>query len=211
VLEISAREQRRIGQDLHDGLGQQLTGIAFMSKVQEQRLKEKHLPETEDAAKIVRLVNDAIHKTRELSRGLAPVMSDARDLMSALELHAHEVSDVFRIACEFRCEKPVLVHDLTTATHLYHIAREGVNNAIKHGDACGIEIFLSHHDGRGILTIKDDGIGFQAPPSNSPGMGLHIMKYRAGMAGGTLQIHRDGDRGTVVTCLFPVRGTDSTV
>lgn len=209
VLEISAREQRRIGQDLHDGLGQQLTGIAFMSKVQEQKLKEKHLPETADAAKIVKLVNDAIHKTRELSRGLVPVMSDARGLMSALELYANEVSDVFRINCEFRCENPVLLQDLTVATHLYHIAQEAVNNAVKHGRARNIEIFVSHHDGRGILKIQDDGVGFLHPSSSSTGMGLHIMNYRAGMTGGTLQIHPDADKGTVVTCLFPVRGTDS--
>ncbi len=209
VLEISAREQRRIGQDLHDGLGQQLTGIAFMSKVQEQKLKEKRLPETVDAAKIVQLVNDAIHKTRELSRGLAPVMSDASGLMSALELYAHEVCDVFRVSCEFRCEKQLLVQDLTIATHLYHIAREAVNNAVKHGRAQTIEIFLSHNDGRGILSVKDDGTGFVRPPSSNTGMGLHIMNYRAGMAGGTVQIHPGTDGGTVVTCLFPLKGGDS--
>ncbi len=209
VLEISAREQRRIGQDLHDGLGQQLTGIAFMSKVQEQKLREKRLPAAEDAAKIVRLVNNAIHKTRELSRGLTPVMSDARGLISALELYAQEVSDVFSITCNFRCENPVLVRDLTIATHLYHISQEAVNNAIKHGQARNIEIFLSQNDGRGILSVKDDGVGFHAPPANSPGMGLHIMKYRAGIVGGTLQVHRDADGGTVVTCLFPVKSPES--
>ena len=205
VLEISGREQRRIGQDLHDGLGQHLTGIAFMTKVQEQRLKEKHLPESEDAAKIVRLVNDAIDKTRVLSRGLSPVMADARGLMSALELYANEVSSVFGIACIYKCENSVFVQDLAIATHLYHIAQEAVNNAIKHGHAKKIEIFLSQHDGRGILSIKDDGVGFLTPPANRPGMGLHIMNYRAGMAGGTLQVHRDTDTGAVVTCLFPVR------
>lgn len=209
VLEISAREQRRIGQDLHDGLGQQLTGIAFMAKVQEQKLKEKHQPESEAAAKIVRLVNDAIHKTRVLSRGLAPVMSDAHGLLSALELYAHEVSDVFGISCDFRGENSVQVHDLAIATHLYHIAQEAVNNAIKHGRATHIEIFLSQTEDRGILSVTDDGVGFKTPPPHSPGMGLHIMKYRAGIAGGTLQVHRDADRGTVVTCLFPLPGVDS--
>ena len=93
VLEISEREQRRIGQDLHDGLGQHLTGIAFLTKVQERRLAESHSPEAADAAKIVELVNDAIRKTRELARGLLPVVSDAHGLMSALRLYAGEIKD----------------------------------------------------------------------------------------------------------------------
>src|SRR4029077_14266750 len=132
ILEISAREQRRIGQDLHDGLGQHLTGIAFMSKVQEQKLMEKGMPEAGDAAKIVNLVNEAIDKTRELARGLLPVVSDAQGLMSALRQWAGEVEDLFAVSCRFQCVTPVLIHDAIVATHLYHVAREAVNNAIKH-------------------------------------------------------------------------------
>ena len=133
VLDISEREQRRIGQDFHDGLGQYLTGIAFMTKVQEQRLAERQIPEAADAAKIVQFVNEAILKTRELSRGLLPVVSDAHGLMSALRLYAAEIEDLFGITCWFQCEEPVLIHDTPMATHLYHIAQEAVNNAIKHG------------------------------------------------------------------------------
>src|SRR5271156_1222445 len=113
ILEVSGREQRRIGQDLHDGLGQHLTGIAFMSKVLEQKLMEKSLPEAADAAKIVNLVNEAIHKTRELARGLLPVVSDAEGLMSALQQGAGEVEDLFAVTCRFECFAPVLIHDDT--------------------------------------------------------------------------------------------------
>src|SRR5208282_4284709 len=134
ILEISAREQRRIGQDLHDGLGQHLTGIAFMAKVHEARLAEKNRSETEDAAKIVKLVNEAIHKTRELARGLLPVVSDSHGLMSALQLWAAEVEDRFGVSCRFDCELPVLIHDDTMATHLYHIAQEAATNSVKHGE-----------------------------------------------------------------------------
>src|SRR6202044_1100597 len=95
ILEISAREQRRIGQDLHDGLGQHLTGVAFMSKVLEQKLREKNLPEAVDAAKIVALVNQAIDQTRELSHGLLPVLPDAQGLMTALERLALQVEGLF--------------------------------------------------------------------------------------------------------------------
>ena len=204
ILEISAREQRRIGQDLHDGLGQHLTGIAFMSKVQEQKLMEKSLPEAGDAAKIVSLVNEAIHKTRELARGLLPVVSDAEGLMSALEQWAGEVEDLFGVSCRFQCFAPVLIHDDTAATHLYYVAREAVNNAIKHGHARQIIIRLAADQHQGALTIKDDGCGIGDIAPGNKGMGLHLMNYRARMVGGSLEVQRVATGGTMVTCLFPV-------
>src|SRR5580658_6427927 len=204
ILEISEREQRRIGQDLHDGLGQHLTGIAFLTKVQERRLAESHSPEAADAAKIVQLVNDAIRKTRELARGLLPVVSDAHGLMSALRQYASEIEDLFGIACRFSCEEAVLIHDAPMATHLYHIAQEAVNNAIKHGRAKNILISLSANERRGTLIIGDDGVGIERPPAPHAGVGLHIMNYRAGMIGGNLEVRREQPRGTSVTCRFPI-------
>ncbi len=204
ILDISAREQRRIGQDLHDGLGQHLTGIAFMAKVHEAKLAEQNRSETEDAAKIVKLVNEAIHKTRELARGLLPVVSDSQGLMSALQLWAAEVEDLFGVSCRFQCESPVLIHDDTMATHLYRIAQEAVNNAIKHGNPRNLLIQLKAEEGRGTLLIKDDGKGIAENPVHAQGMGLHIMHYRAGMIGGVLEIRRDIPRGTAVCCSFPV-------
>jgi PAS domain S-box-containing protein len=204
LLDISAREQRRIGQDLHDGLGQHLTGIAFMAKVHESRLAEKQLTEASDAAKIVRLVNEAIHKTRELARGLLPVVSDAQGLMSALQLWAGEVEDLFGVSCKFQCETAVLIHDDAMATHLYHIAQEAVNNAIKHGNARSILIRLASENGCGTLLISDDGSGIPEVRGNAQGMGLHIMSYRAGMIGGRLDVGPHPVRGTCVNCTFPI-------
>ena len=208
ILDISEREQRRIGQDLHDGLGQHLTGIAFMSKVQEQKLKEKRLPYAADAAKIVRLVNQAIDKTRELARGLSPVVSDSHGLMSALRQLGAEVEDVFGVTCHLRCETPVLIDDVSLATHLYHISQEAVSNSVKHGKARTIEITLAANENRGMLTIQDDGLGCRKIPVNSKGMGHHIMTHRAKMIGGTLDIHSRAPHGTVVSCIFPVRGKE---
>jgi PAS domain S-box-containing protein len=204
LLNISAREQRRIGQDLHDGLGQHLTGIAFMAKVHESKLAEKQVADAADAAKIVRLVNEAIHKTRELARGLLPVVSDAQGLMSALQLWAGEVEDLFGISCRFACESAVLIHDDAMATHLYHIAQEAVNNAIKHGGARSIVIRLAQENGWGTLLIRDDGTGIAEDRGNTQGMGLHIMSYRAGMIGGRLEVRPYPPRGTLVTCMFPM-------
>jgi len=205
ILDISAREQRRIGQDLHDGLGQHLTGIAFMSKVQEQRLAEKSLPEAGDAAKIVRLVNEAINKTRELARGLLPVVSDAQGLMSALQQRAGEVEDLFGVSCRFQCVAPVLIHDDTVATHLYYIAREAINNAIKHGHASEIVIRLAADHEQAALAISDNGSGIADVPANNSGMGRHLMNYRARVVGGSLEIQRVPTGGTMVTCFFPVQ------
>ena len=208
ILDISAREQRRIGQDLHDGLGQHLTGIAFMAKVHEAKLAEKMSSETDDAAKIVKLVNDAIHRTRELSRGLLPVVSDSHGLMSALQMWATEVEDLFGISCRFQCETPVHIHDNTTATHLYHIAQEAVNNAIKHGHPSTVLIQLTAENRRGTLKIADNGRGFAEASAGSAGMGLHIMKYRAGMISGVLEVQPDPNRGTIVTCIFPIQESE---
>jgi PAS domain S-box-containing protein len=206
ILDISAREQRRIGQDLHDGLGQHLTGIAFMSKVLEQKLADQALPESHAATKIVTLVNEAIHKARDLSRGLLPVVSDARGLMSALEHYASEVEDLFGIECRFECDRPVLIHDDAVANHLYRIAQEAVNNAIKHGHARHIRIdlhLLIDAGGEGVtLSITDDGLGLPEDAGSSPGMGLHIMNYRAKTMGGTLRVRRCPEGGTAVTCLL---------
>ncbi len=166
VLDISAQEARRIGQDLHDGLGQHLTGIAFMSKVLERKLAESSAPESADADTILKLVNEAINKTRELARGLRPVVSDAEGLMSALQRVATEVSDLFKISCQFDCDEPVLINDVGAATHLYphrpgsrkqrHQARQTRGTIAR--DA------VEEIDDAGTLTIHDDGVGFPAVP-----------------------------------------------
>jgi PAS domain S-box-containing protein len=203
VLDVSTREQRRIGQDLHDGLGQHLTGIAFMGKVLEDRLAEASLAEASEAAKIVRLVNDSIRMTRELARGLLPVVAEVRGLMSALERWAGEVSGFFHVACRFKCREPVLIHDGTLADHLFHLAQEAVNNAIRHGRPGNITIGLAAMNGFGTLTIQDDGIGFETHSGSHSGLGLRIMQYRAKIIGGSLDVNSHPGRGTVVSCRFP--------
>ncbi|MFZ0038910.1 MAG: PAS domain S-box protein [Candidatus Acidiferrales bacterium] len=208
ILEISSREQRRIGQDLHDGLGQHLTGIAFMSKVLQQKLAESALPESADADKILKLVNAAVSKSRELARGLIPVMSDSHGLMSGLKQLASEVEDLFKISCRFDCDDQVLIGDVNVATHLYHIAQEAVNNAIRHGKATHVIIRLSSFKNACTLTITDDGVGIPDTPSPDGGMGLHIMRYRASMIAGTLQVGRAPLGGTSVECAFSLKHQD---
>lgn len=208
ILEISATEQRRIAQDLHDGLGQHLTGIAFMSKVLEQKLSDKSLPEAVEAAQIVKMVNQAIDNTRQLARGLHPVAAEPLGLMSALKKWAGEVEQLFHIRCSFQCPKPIQLRDANLATHLYRIAQEAVNNAIRHGKSRNIVIGLSGKNGTGMLTIQDDGDGFPKKQASQPGVGLSIMNYRADMVGGSLKVQPNEERGITVTCMFPIRSVD---
>lgn len=203
ILEVSGREQRRIGQDLHDGLGQHLTGIAFLAKVQEQNLAAKGLEEAAAASKIVKLVNDAIYKTRELSRGLHPVLSEPNGLVIALQQLAYEVEDVFHLDCQFQSDGDVLIHDENVATHLFRIGQEAVNNAVKHGKPETIRILLSVKQGSGYLIVTDNGRGMPADLKARTGMGLHIMNYRASMIGGSLEIKLRPAGGSRVVCSFP--------
>jgi PAS domain S-box-containing protein len=204
ILEISEREKGRIAQDLHDGLGQHLTGVAFLSKVLERKLIEKSAPDACDAAKIARLVNEAINQTRELARGLLPVQSGSKGLMSALQHLASEAEELFNISCHFRVEEDVLIRDIDLATHLYRIAQEAVTNAIKHGQSRQIVIGLSHRRDKVFLSVQDDGLGFTDRLQNKEGMGIRIMNYRANMIGASLDIQKNPAGGTVVICTLPV-------
>jgi len=204
ILEISEKERHRIGQDLHDGLGQHLTGVAFMGKVLEDRLAETSPADAAEAAKIVELVNESIKMTRELARGLLPVVSESHGLMSALENYASEVSELFRVSCRLECSGPVLIHEGALADHLHRLAQEAVTNAIKHGDPKSITIGLAVVSGGGVLTIRDDGCGFDVVPKSKSGLGMRIMNYRAKMIGGMLSIQSSVNGGTVVRCSFPL-------
>jgi PAS domain S-box-containing protein len=201
ILQISEREQRRIGQDLHDSLSQNLTAIACLTRILTDKLKGRAPEEHAEAARIGELMNQAITEARNLARGLHPVKLDAEGFMSALQELAATAEGIFRVPCIFECPTPVFISDNFKATHLYRIAQEAVNNALKHGRATRISIGLSSSGNRTSLVIRDDGLGISGDPS-SDGMGLRIMDYRARAIGASLQITRDSGGGTVVNCVF---------
>jgi two-component system CheB/CheR fusion protein len=200
VLEISDRERREIGHTLHDGLSQHLAGIELMSRVLEQNISKKSKAGAEQAAKIAEHVREAIGQTRMVARGLSPVSIESNGLMSALQELANTVSRMFAIECHFECPKPILISDNAVATHLYRIAQEAINNAIKHGKTKKIEVRLLRNDSGLIqLVVVDWGKGF-AKGANNGGMGLQIMKYRANMIGASLNVHDSGNKGVWVVC-----------
>ena len=205
ILEISEQEQRRIGQELHDSLGQQLTGIAIMSKVLQQKLQKRLPDEAARVGEIVQLISQAIDETRQLSRGLHPVALDENGLMSALQALATTTQELFGISCDFRCDEPVLVEDASTAVHLYRIAQEAVTNAMRHAKAQRILIELRADERRAILSIDNDGRRFPKRLPRDKGMGLQIMSYRAEVIGGILEVHGGPTGGTRVTCTFDAK------
>jgi two-component system, LuxR family, sensor kinase FixL len=203
ILEISSREQRRIGQDLHDGLGQELAGIQLMAEVLERDLTKKSKRDATQAAKIAEHVRRTISHTRMLARGLSPVEVEANGLMSALDELAKSASTLLRIDCRFHCPKPVLLKDNAAATHLYRIAQEAINNAVKHGQASDVRIELSMKGKQRRLRVLDNGTGFKRVKTAPSGMGLRIMKYRSDMIGGALTVLPAESGGTAVICEFP--------
>jgi two-component system, NarL family, sensor histidine kinase NreB len=203
VLEISERERRRIGQDLHDGLGQHLTGIELMVQALERKLEGRSADEAAQAARISEHVRDAIRQTKSLARGLSPVNLEANGLMSALQELAVNVRDLFRVNVSFHARNPVLITDNVAATHLFRIAQEAISNALKHGAARNVQVELENKTGEVQLSIVDDGRGFISGENHS-GMGLRIMAYRAGMIGGKIEVQSSRDRGTEVVCTAPI-------
>ena len=201
VLEAAAEEQRRIGHDLHDGLCQQLTGIAFANEVLSQKLFGRGAPESATAEKIGKLVDDAITQARQLARGLQPVTLEAGGLAVALRELCGKLEDTFRVSCIFDCDNLVLIHDNVVATHLYRIAQEAISNSIKHGKAKTIIIELALLTDRGlVLKVSDDGVGLSEANLGGAGIGMHSMAYRARLIGGTLEVQPGARGGTVVTC-----------
>jgi len=199
VMEISEREQRRIGQDLHDGLCQRLTGTALLNRSLQQKLAAKSVAEADEAARVTELINNSIEEARRVTRGLHPVPDEPTGLMIALRELATGVQSLSKLTCHFHCPEAVAIPDRTAATHLYRIAQEALQNALRHARASSITIALLADENTITLTVSDDGCGL---PEHRPrkGLGLEIMDYRAHTVGATLTVRRGEKRGTVVCC-----------
>ncbi len=198
ILQISEREQRRIGQDLHDDLGQQLAGAWMMADVLQRMLEVEKSPQCTAAKKISELLQKALSQTRSLARGLHPVSPEQGGFTRALENLAAQSSELFGVNCRFECSDTAPIQTETAMMHLYRITQEAVSNAAKHGKSKNIRICLTSS----ALTIIDDGTGIKATLQGD-GMGLRIMRYRAEMCGGTLSVRNGRRKGVVVSCEFP--------
>ena len=202
ILEIPVSEQRRIGQELHDGLGQQLTGLGLLAT---SLLNKASKPDHELAAKLARGLQEAISQVRALSRGLMPVDVDAEGLMNSILNLVEEIRSQSDVSISLTVNSRVHISDNSSALHLYRIVQEALNNAIKHARANQIQVSVGIEDTRGCLVIRDNGVGFRQSPENFSGLGLRIMQYRCGLIDAEFKIESSLAEGTEIKCYFPVK------
>lgn len=208
IIEISEREQRRIGRDLHDGLCQYFAAIGCGVASLRSDLLQRGLPdEAEKAAELADLVNNGVVQARELARGLVPVQMGGAGLGAALEELASSVARLHEIECVFEAEGDAEVSGASAATHLYRIAQEAINNATRHGRARWVEIALCGEGDSATLRITDNGSGITQTAPTGEGLGLNIMSYRARLVGGNLAVSQPAEGGTMITCVFPQQQT----
>jgi PAS domain S-box-containing protein len=206
IIEISNREQQRIGNDLHDGLGQELTGIALMLKGIVTQLRKEGSVARLDVEDVIALVNNAVESTRALARGLSPVGGERGGLAAALQALATRASERYGIRVEFDTDpdEPLQLNE-TAATHVYRIVQEALTNVIRHSSATEVEIRLYPLGDELHLTVDDNGRGFPQPDPESPGgLGLKIMQYRTRMLGGDFMIDTSVRGGASIHCSIPL-------
>ncbi len=204
VLNIGDHERRRIGQDLHDGLGQMLTGIGLMSQSLQKMLKNEDSTAAKQAGEITRHIKKADEYARTLSRGLIPVDFEVRGLVRSLERLAANAERLFGITCTFLENNQPVFQDASVVEHLYRIAQEAISNAVKHGMASEVRLDLSANESYARLRVVDNGRGFPTNWEDRKGSGMDIMQFRAQLIGATLEIRNRDDAGAEVLCVIPV-------
>lgn len=205
LLEIAENERRRIGFDLHDDLGQKLTGVSMMIIALEQRLANEGHACLPDARKIHQLMDEVIHHTHDLAHQFGSLDIKGDDLGAVLKGLCDNVKRMFGIPCAFSVKGSLEELPQNTMVQLYKIAQEAVSNAIKHGKATHVAVGLTSHNQQLQLTIRNDGVPFSPPATAKDRMGLRIMNYRANTIGATLEIVPREKSGTLVTCTLPLK------
>jgi signal transduction histidine kinase len=203
ILRAMEQTQHRIGQDLHDGLGQGMTAIALLNNVLLEDLRSRKLPEAEQAARLSKLINEAAQTIKQVSRGLQPVAPDPAGLVAGLRQLAAESTFGQGPVCAFHCPEQVKVHDPEAANHLYRIAQEAVQNALRHSQARKISIKLLRKEGAIVLEIRDDGRGISWHRTDAEGVGLRTMRHRTEAMTGSFEVVRPRAGGTLVRCRVP--------
>jgi len=203
VIESCGREQRRIAYDLHDGVGQQLVGIALSAKLLEQELRAEWPAQAKKASAIVRLANETARHTRLTARSLEGA-DGVGDLKVALEALAAKIRKNCRVAADVKADASSFPVSAPAAAQLYRIVQEALHNAVEHGRARKVQIDLAVDRDNMVLTVRDDGKGFDGSATPN-GMGLRIMRYRAQCIGGSCEVQSNGAQGTIVTCRVPLQ------
>jgi PAS domain S-box-containing protein len=201
IIDVAMLEQRRIGQELHDGTQQELTGLGLLAvSLAESLSRNNSAAASQVASRVARGIELCNQRVRSLARGMVPVPIDREGLMTALAELARQTTEIHGIPCGFECPSPVELDNDNESTHLYRIAQEALSNATRHARASAIWIRLEQLDGRLVLEVQDTGIGMQATPNSSKGVGLRLMEHRCAMIGGNFSIGPRPDGGTCIAC-----------
>ena len=200
ILDTVTREQRRIGGELHDGLGQELTGLSYLAASLHRKLRVGESAETESAAELAQSIPRILGQVQKIVKGLSPLEGGAEELVPALKALSASIEERTDISCRFKCRLRVPVRNDDVAVQFYRIAQEAVTNAVKHAEAQRIDVIVKTRQGRVLLEVHDDGIGMPTESLRTSGSGLHIMQHRARVIGGSLDIKQRPGGGTLVVC-----------
>ena len=204
IVGVIDQEQKRMGRELHDGMGQLLTAISIKTKIVEEIVCEKDCEVVPQVQEIADLVREATIQTRTLSRLLNPWIVENQGLVAALESLATETQRRLGVSCSFTMDDPLETLEPAVAGHLYRIAQESVTNALRHGQIRDVRITFNLENGTRVLRIVNDGNPFDLRTAEkSDGLGVRGMRYRAELIGATFSIEPGSDSGTVVTCILP--------
>jgi signal transduction histidine kinase len=204
IARVADRERRRLGQELHDSVGQHLTGTALAAQVLKEKLAAKAAPEVPEAEKVVDYIEQGIELTRNLARGFFSPELDAEGLVVSLQGLAENIRERFQTNCVFEGQESIPVRDSAVATQLYRIAQEAATNSAKHAAPKQIAIQLAMNGPELILSIIDDGVGFPDELAYQQGLGLRLMRHGAALIGATFDIRRNDGRGTIATCRLSI-------
>lgn len=205
VLDAIGNERRRIGQDLHDDICQDMAGMGAIASVIENQLMKLDQNKAKKATYLRKLIKNTIVKTKALAKGLYPSGLEYDGLIAMFKELSNSIQLQFNVPCKITLDHKVCIEDNPLALHLYRITQEAVINAVRHGKPKNIEILFNSTADKVELIIQDDGIGIPENLQVSEGMGIRSMKYRANIVGGKLDIRRNGKKGTIVTCIIPTK------
>ncbi len=204
LLSVQEEERQRIAQELHDTLGGQLAGLALVLSEHIDRKKEGHDLPLGPLKELETAVKNSSRQLRAISRGLHPGKLDDRTLAEALGERVDQTRDQFAGACTYKADSHLPTLSATVATHLYHIGQEALINAVRHAGASAIRVTLESSGDAVVLSVEDDGDGFDAGQASGQGIGLRSMDYRARLIGADLEITSGSAGGTLVRCRYPV-------
>ncbi|GAB1534432.1 hypothetical protein ADMFC3_00630 [Geovibrio sp. ADMFC3] len=205
LMDMGSEERKKIGNDMHDSLGQVLTGVAFLAAASAQEIKDRFQYESVYAARVLEYSKKAQEIMRRLIKGLCPVSDEPTALMAALAFHTDNLADLYQIKSVFRCPSPVCINDYNAAIHLFYIAQEAMCNAVKHSKCSELEVELKIVNSNIILSVADNGKGIDCITKGCSGMGLKIMRHRALMINAEFNVVSDKTKGTAVKVTLPLK------